>query len=144
MIGEINSSGIPFLMKSAAVPITWEEWQTAHLTGEPLDSPNDDPDADGTPNLLEFAFGTSPTAANAPVATPVTLQDGHPVITIPRRLDHLANYLVEVSGNLVDWQSGPAHTEILQNDAAALRVRDLTPLSPSNPKRFIRLKVTLP
>jgi hypothetical protein len=108
-------------------------------------SPNDDPDNDGTPNLLEFAFGTSPTAANAPVATPVVLdENGHPVITIPRRLDHLANYLVEVSGNLVDWQSGPAHTEILQNDAAALRVRDLTPLSPSNPKRFIRFRASLP
>jgi len=144
VIGTIHSSGSPFLMKSASVR-SYAQWQTAHLAEEPLNSPNDDPDADGTPNLLEFAFGTSPTAANAPVATPVVLdENGHPVITIPRRLDHLANYLVEVSGNLVDWQSGPAHTEILQNDAAALRVRDLTPLSPSNPKRFIRLKVTLP
>ncbi len=145
VIGQINSSGIPFLMKSAAVPITWEEWKTAHLTGEPLNGPHDDPDRDGTPNLLEFAFGTTPTVANAPVATPVVLdENGHPVITIPRRIDHLANYLVEVSGNLVDWNSGLAHTEILQNDAAALRVRDLTPVSSVNPKRFIRLKVTLP
>jgi len=144
VIGQINSSGIPFLMKSAAVPISWEEWQAANLTNEPLNAAGDDPDMDGMTNLLEFAFGTSPTAPNAPVATPVTLQAGHPVITIPRRLDHLANYIVEVSGDLLLWQSGPAHTEILQNDAAALVVRDLTPVSPENPKRFIRLKVTLP
>ena len=144
VIGTIHSSGSPFLMKSASVR-SYAQWQSAHLAGEPLNGPHDDPDLDGTPNLLEFTFGTSPTAANAPVATPVVLdENGHPIITIPRRIDHLANYLVEVSGNLVDWESGPAHTEILQNDATALVVRDLTPLSPSNPKRFIRLKVTLP
>ncbi len=95
-------------------------------------------------NLLEFVFGTAPKTANAPVATPVVLQSGHAVITIPRRIDHLVNCTVEVSGNLVNWQSGPAHTEVLQNDAAALVVRDLTPVNAANPQRFIRLKATLP
>jgi len=131
-------------MKSSAVR-SYAQWKTAHLTGEPLNGPHGDPDADGTPNLLEFAYGTTPTAANAPVATPVVLDgSGHPVITIPRRIDHLANYIVEVSGDLVVWLSGPSHTEILQNDSAALVVRDLTPVSPANPKRFMRLKVSLP
>jgi hypothetical protein len=74
----------------------------------------------------------------------VALQSGHVVITVPRRLDRPATLTVEVSGNLVDWQSGPAHTEVLQDNEAALVVRDLTPLSPANPKRFIRLKAKLP
>ncbi len=143
VIGRINPSGSPFLMKSASVA-TWQQWQAAALDGEPLAGPNEDPDKDGTPNLLEFVFDTDPQQAAAPVTTPVTLQSGHAVITIPRVIGHRANCTVEVSGNLVNWQSGPAHTEVLQNDQAALVVRDLTPLSPANPNRFIRLKVTLP
>jgi hypothetical protein len=130
-------------MKSAAV-VTWQQWQASVLDGEALDGPDEDPDMDGTPNLLEFVFNTDPQEAGAPVATPVELQSGHAVITIPRVIGHRAQCTVEVSGNLVDWLSGPAHTEVMQNDQAALIVRDLTPLSPANPKRFIRLKVTLP
>lgn len=46
---------------------------------------------------------------------------------------------VEVSPNLLDWYSGARHTTVLQNDESWLRVRDNTPLSPTN-KRFIREK----
>jgi hypothetical protein len=150
ILGEIMPSGSPFLMKSAAVAnasppaTTWDQWKLDSLSGEPLNAAADDPDRDGMSNLLEFVFGTAPKTANAPVATPVVLQSGHAVITIPRRIDHLVNCTVEVSGNLVNWQSGPLHTEVIQNDAAALVVRDLTPVDAANPQRFIRLKATLP
>jgi hypothetical protein len=144
VVGEINASGSPFMMKSAATPFSWTEWQAANLSNEPLDGPLDDPEKDGTPNLLEFVFATTPTVSNPPTPTPVTLQSGHTVITIPRRIDRLATLTIEVSGDLLNWQSGPAHTEILQDDATALVVRDLTLLSPANPKRFIRLKAKLP
>jgi hypothetical protein len=143
VLGTIHSSGSPFLMQSAFVR-SYAQWQAAELTGEPLNAAADDPDRDGRSNLLEFVFGTAPKTANAPVATPVVLQSGHAVITIPRRIDHLVNCTVEVSGNLVNWQSGPAHTEVLQDAAAALVVRDRTPVNAANPQRFIRLKATLP
>lgn len=143
VVGTIHAGGAPFLMKSALVR-SYAQWQTAELSGEPLNAPVDDPDRDGISNLLEFVFATAPKVANAPVATPVDLQSGHAVITVPRVIGHLAKCTVEVSGNLVDWQSGPTHTEVLQDDATALVVRDLTPLSPANPKRFIRFKATLP
>jgi hypothetical protein len=150
ILGEINASGSPFLMKSAAVTnaappaTTWEQWRQEFLTDEPLDDPDDDPDLDGTPNLLEFVFGSDPLTTNAPIATPVTLVSGHAVITIPRRIDHQAILTVEVSGDLVTWNSGPTHVEILSDGLAALVARDLTPLGPANPKRFIRLKAALP
>lgn len=143
VIGTIHPTGSPFLMQSAAVQ-SYAQWQTTDLTGEALDDPEDDPDLDGSSNLLEFVFGTDPKTANAPVATPVALDSGHVVITIPRRIDHLAVLTVEVSGNLVDWNSGDGFTEIIQDDASALVVRDLTSLGPANPKRFIRLKAVLP
>ena len=150
VIGEINASGTPFLMKSAAVTgaapptTTWAQWRDDHLTGETLNAPGDDPDHDGTPNLLEFVFGTLPKTANAPVTTPASLVSGHVTITIPRRVDHAVLLTVEVFGNLTNWQSGPGHTETVSDTVTALVVRDLTPLDSANPKRFIRLRAVLP
>ena len=93
--------------------------------------PGDDPDGDRSANLLEFIFGTPPTAAGPPTDTPVTLSGGHVQITIPRRADRTAVLTVEVSGNLADWQSGRAATQIVDDEEAFLVVRDLTPLFPA-------------
>jgi hypothetical protein len=150
VIGQINASGTPFLMKSAAITnaapptTTWEQWREENLTGEPLNAPGDDPDHDGTPNLLEYVFGTAPKSPNAPVATPAALVSGHVTITIPRRIDHPVTLTVEVSGDLATWHSGPAHVEAVSNTVASLVARDLTPLGSANPKRFIRLRAVLP
>jgi hypothetical protein len=150
VLGQINASGSPFLLKSAAVsnampPSTsYSQWQAEQLTGEPLSAPNDDPDKDGVCNLLEFVFGTPPKTAGAPVATPITLASGFLQISIPRRLDHTAVLTVEVSGNLADWFSGAAHTVVVSDGPAALIVRDLTALGPAHPRRFIRLRAALP
>lgn len=150
ILGQINSSGSPFLMKSAAVTnaappaTTWDQWRQEFLTNEALDGSNDDPDLDGTPNLLEFVFGTTPTVSNPPVVTPVVLESNHLVITIPRRIDHQAVLTIEVSDDLVTWNSGSEHVEILSDGLATLVARDLTPLGPTAPKRFIRLKAALP
>ncbi len=47
-------------------------WQTALFggPGEPEAGPNDDPDHDGVPNLLEFAFNLPPQTAGTPLAVP--------------------------------------------------------------------------
>lgn len=148
ILGQINSNGIPYLMRSAAVSnvappkITWDQWVVTDLAGVSENGTNDDPDADGTPNILEFIFGSSPKTANAPTATPVSLVGGHLVITIPRRIDRPATLVVEVSGDLVTWNSGPPHTEVLSSGLATLVVRDLTPMSAGSSKRFMRVKVT--
>jgi hypothetical protein len=143
VLGSVNASESPYLMKSAGFQ-TFAQWQTEHLTGELLDAPNDDPDQDGTPNILEFVFGTPPKSAGAPVLTPVVLVGGHLQITIPRRLDHPANLTVEVSGDLANWSSGPFSTGIVSDDVSALVVRDLTALDAAHPRRFIRLRAVLP
>ncbi len=154
IIGEINETGSPFLMKSAAVTgaasptTTWDQWQAKELAGEPLNGPQDDPDEDGTPNLLEFVFDTDPLTVTPPSPTPVTLvEDGGDrflQIAIPRRIEHATELAVEVSPDLTAWQSGSLHTQVVADDVDGLVVRDLTPLSPSVPARFMRLKAMLP
>lgn len=139
VLGNVVSGGSPFLMKAARGQ-TFTQWQTELLTGEPLAGPGDDPDGDGSSNLLEYVFGTPPKSAGPPTATPVTLAGGHVQIIIPRRPDRPARLTVEVSGNLSDWQSGPTVTQVVDDGAAALIVRDLVPVDPVHPRRFMRLK----
>lgn len=149
VLGTVNAAGSPFLMQSAAVtdaasPATsWSQWQAHELAGEALNGPADDPDHDGTSNLLEYVFGTAPRQAGAPPATPVALVGGHLQITIPRRSDHPATLVVQVSADLTIWEAGPAFTAETSNSPAAWVVRDLTPLDPAHPRRFMRLQAEL-
>lgn len=46
---------------------------------------------------------------------------------------------IEVSPNLVDWFSGPSHTEVIEDSAERLRVRDATPCG-DGLKRYIRVR----
>lgn len=150
VVGQINASGSPFLMKSAAVtnampPSTsYSQWQAENFAGEPQSAPDQDPDQDGACNLLEFVFGTSPRTAGTPVATPVSLVGGCVQISIPRRADHPALLTVEVSPDLKNWFSGAAYTSVVSDGPAALVVRDLTALDSAHPRRFIRLRASIP
>lgn len=144
VVGSINSNGSLFLMKSSRQQ-TFTQWQTEYLTSEPLNTANDDPDNDGISNLLEFVFGTLPKTPNAPTVTPLILAGGNMQISIPRRMDRLVNSLiVEVSGNLTHWDSGSSYTQVVADDAAALIVRDLTTLDATHPRRFMRVRASLP
>jgi hypothetical protein len=143
VLGTVNAGGSPFLMRSAAVQ-TYAQWQTQYLTGETMAGANDDPDHDGTPNLLEFVFGTPPRSSGAPTATPVALAGGHLQITISRRSDRLATVVAEVSNDLTHWDSGASYTQTITDVPTSLVVGDLTGLDAVHPKRFIRLKASLP
>lgn len=152
IIGTIHSTGSPFLMKVAAVsnvlpPITtYAQWQTDELSGEALNLAHQDADGDGTVNIFEFIFGTSPIKANpSPLASAslVTASSARYLqLTIPRRADRPADLVVEVSGNLSTWSSGASHTGIVSSSATSLVVRDLIPVNPTAPKRFIRIRAT--
>ncbi len=152
VLGEINSSGSPCLMKSVAIvdsiPVppkeTWGHWQATNLAGQEKMLPHEDADGDGVPNILEFAFGTDGGKPGPPANTPVSLSGDHLVITIPLRKDRDVNVTVEVSNDLIDWQSGPAYTEVLEDGPAGLVVRDRVAHGAGNPRRFIRLKAEIP
>jgi hypothetical protein len=154
VLGNVNASGSPSLMQSAAVSnsappdTSWSQWQDEELAGVSLNGPNDDADGDGISNLIEFVFGTLPKTANTPVATPSSFLElsgqRYLQISIPRRRDHPATLVVEVSSDLAIWNSGASHTQVVSDDASALVVRDLTPIGPASPKRFMRLRAITP
>jgi large repetitive protein len=139
----------PFIaQQQAGGASTWAQWQAEQLAGVALNGPADDPDGDGTPNLLEFVFGTPPLQAGPPPATPpniVTLAGQRYLqITIARRSEHPATLSVEVSSDLTTWNAGPGVTTVVSDTPAALVVRDLTPLDAATPHRFMRLRATVP
>lgn len=153
VLGTVTASGSLFLMKSAAVadiaspPTTWAQWQAAELAGEARNGPGDDPDGDGTVNLLEYVFGTPPVQAGAPPQMIVQIVNvsgqWFQQVSIPRRVDHPATLTVQVSPDLTNWAAGPAATVVVSDTPSALVVRDLTPISPGAPQRFFRLKAEL-
>lgn len=147
VLGQINPSGSPFLMRSAAVT-SWDQWRAAQLAGQSLDGPSDDPDGDGVTNLLEYAFGSSPTQPGPAPLTPATLVwvDGkrYLQISVPRRSDRQVTWVVEVSGDLVQWHSGPAVTQVVTQTPDALVVRDLVAYEPPTTRRFMRVRASLP
>lgn len=149
VIGQIDASGTPFLLRSAAVaqvspPTNWQTWVATELAGEPLNGPQDDPDGDGVSNLLEYVFGLSPKVAGAPPQTPLEVVDGFLQMTVPRRIDHVsAQVTVEVSSDLATWQSGPGHTVVVSDTPAALVVQDAVPFA-NSARRFMRLRAVLP
>ncbi len=151
VIGSINQDGV--LMRSASVsnlppPTTnYVQWVIDELEGETLTAADQDADGDGIANVLEFISGTSPTLRSpSPFVTSLADVSGsrYLQISVPRRSDRPASVTVQVSGDLVSWDSDQENTVQVSSTNSLLVVRDLNPISPSNPRRFIRVKATLP
>jgi hypothetical protein len=133
ILGSLNSGGTPFLMKSEAV-FSYSQWSRTALAGEVPTAPNEDAAHDGTSNLLEFIFATSPAQSGPPTATPVSLVgisgEKFVRISIPRLRNRLAEVIVEVSDDLLTWHPGVSHTVETMNTSTSLVVRDLSPAGP--------------
>lgn len=154
VIGSVDSDGSPFLMQSASVigvvppPTSWDQWRADMLDGEPLDQENDDPDGDGVPNQLEFAFGSDPLQRNAAPELALTLANvasqNFLQMSVPRRKDHVISLSVQVSSDLAVWDEGVSFVQVIEDGPSALVVRDLTPYPTGNGRRFMRLRAMVP
>jgi hypothetical protein len=107
------------------------------------------PAGDGVANLLKYALGLNPgtpaTRSQLPTGgiQPNSGQN-YLTMTVNRAAKQTdITYVVEVSGDLKTWVSGPSNTVTLTDTATQLVVCDNTP-APSAVERFIRLRVTVP
>ena len=122
--------------------IVWYQDQYGLLNPDPTADPNNS----GVCNLVAYAFGINPSAVDRSQLPTATSQNGYLQISFPRWKDaaDLA-YVVEVSGNLQNWYSGPDYTQqvsVTPIDATRehVTVSDLIPISDAM-RRFIRVKI---
>jgi endonuclease I len=131
-------------------------WRRPHFTAAELANTAvagdaADPDRDGLPNLLEFAFNLRPRASDAATAfaspalalLPPAVAGGAPRLGLTHRRHRYASDLVvryESSVDLVTWAAiTPAATSVVYVDALTDRVTVETPLTGA--RRFIRVRV---
>jgi hypothetical protein len=136
----------------------YQIWQASNFTSAELTNPaisgdTADPDGDGIPNLMEYAFGLNPKVANPNGMPVVGVQklggtNSYLVISYKEVLyDTDISYTVQVSSDLITWNSGPGFTAPIGrpidngDGTETWTVQDMTPSNGST-TRFIRLKIT--
>lgn len=120
-----------------------DSWKFAHFTTEELaddliSGNHADPDGDGIPNLLEYAFGLLPKSADIP---PVSQSMDGDYLTLSATKNSAATDLIwsaETSENLENWGAATVITDTADHFVA----RDTVAQSAAA-KRFIRLRVTI-
>jgi hypothetical protein len=113
-------------------------------------APADDPNNTGIPNLLAYAFKINPTFSDPDGLPQLGMLNGYLTITYVQRIPPTdVTYTVQVSGDLVNWDSGPEYTtqvSITPNGdglTETVVVEDnILPDPITNTRRFIRVNVT--
>ncbi len=116
------------------------EWRRSH--GLPSDGAGEggdlaDPDADGIPNLLEYALGSSPVspASGRDLLPTVSLGPGQrPRLSFTRLREDL-RYTVQASDDLASWET------ISVNPGAPGEAVTVSDTRPPQPRRFLRLLI---
>jgi protocatechuate 3,4-dioxygenase beta subunit len=133
--------------ETANAPATFTSWQSQHsLAG--LSDPEDDPDADGHTNLLEYALGTSPASgaqlSRFRLVTSTTTGLTEAVLTRPAGEHRDLRYVLESSADLKTWTqlSISPSTTIGAGQTETLRFADLETATALE-QGFVRLKVQL-
>ena len=138
----------------AAPPPTdlFEDFLARHFTAGQLSDlniagPGADPDGDGLPNLLEYAFAFDPLVINREGRPTVATVGGRLTLSFIRRTDtpDIA-YIPEVSGTLATWGSGAGNVEEISVETIGENLQRVTVRDASTEggaRRFIRLRIQL-
>lgn len=124
-----------------------QRFSQAERSAPGFSATNADPEGDGMPNLLEYAFGSDPKKKDTETVRPSGgAQDGHLTFTYIRRTDTAdLIYSVELSDDLIHWESQPGMLEevlvtTVDSNRERVTMRDTSPMS-SKSRRFVRLNV---
>jgi hypothetical protein len=133
-----------------ALPGTFADWQLQHFTDLQLTNPavgidSADPDGDGVPNLLEFAVGGDPLAADATNAVVRGVQVSPDQFALQFQERNSLGDVVrqfQISGDLANWSNiAPASLNVLQNFGTSSLHQALFPLLIA--PQFFRIKYAL-
>lgn len=114
----------------------------------PISQWNQDSDGDGVETIWEYAYGTNPLLGSS-VAHPemrIGSQDGNSFLEyfLPRQRRRGLEFVGSVSTSLAaDWQSGPAHCVVVEDEEDHIILRSMTPMS-DQPRQFIRAEIVNP
>lgn len=152
-----NAAGGTAASLTLTISNRYDAWAAQNFTAAELNNPNlsgplGDATGAGISNLLKYALGIPPHAAGIPAGLPVAgIQSfgGINYLTLTYTHDPSATDValtVEVSSDLITWNSGPGFTvEVSRvanaNGSETVVTRDALP-QVSAPRRFIRLRVT--
>jgi endoglucanase len=153
-----------FLLSQLVRPLTYADWTLGHGLSGAAANPTADPDGDGVPNLLEYAFNLSPLVDDRSSLPQFRLQT-HTVgavpgtyltVQFPRQLG-ATNFtcVLESSPDVLNWSpvctiagtnkpAGPGF--ISETGTGSLRqvlARDTVPVETSPGARFVRFKLVL-
>ena len=132
----------------------WQQanFTAAELTNSAISGDTADPDGDGIPNLMEYAFGLNPKVPNLSGLPSASIQNlgGTNFLTITYKqvlYNTDISYTVQVSSDLVTWDSGPGFTTPIGqpidngDGTETWTVQSLVPVDLAT-VRFIRLEIT--
>jgi PKD repeat protein len=133
------------------VTTTFALWQQAKFTASELanpaiSGPAADPDHDGIVNLLEYAFGLEPKVPDASGVPAGAITNGYFTLTYNQyKATSDLTFTVEVSNDLITWNSGPAYFATVQTidngPTQTITVRETSPVS-ATAHSFVRLAVS--
>lgn len=148
--GGTNTTTRTFKITVGTPVVTQTAWTQSHFTGQsdPLVvGPLADPDHDGVPNLLEYAFNLNPNSPGSRSGVlPPTASGAYPRFTYKRRMGATGlQYRVLWSGSLSSW-SANAVTEVITTPVSGepgmewVTVESLQPRS-TTPSQFFQVEV---
>jgi hypothetical protein len=120
---------------------TYDTWKARNFPSDPgAGAPEGDPDADGRPNLVEYAVGSNPNSRDGSGYLDVSFDANAFFLSVrkgPGGND--VRYEIESSPNLLAESWSSASVTILENNAARFRVR----YDGTTDSGFLRLKFAL-
>ncbi len=112
----------------------WNYFQSSSNSGNASNTA--DPDGDGQSNLIEYALGSSPAAADI-AAFPIATMNGDRLSMTFPRLRSDVKYNVQASNDLINWTTVATNLVALGQQATFLD----NPLPEQRSSRFLRLSI---
>jgi hypothetical protein len=138
----LDNSFFVRLQKYAFV-LRYENWANLKL-GSPTASETADPDKDGLPNLLEYAFHTDPNSAASSSLPTVGIEPGYVTLTYTKLMSATdLGYVVEATDSLSpsNWQPATVTEEILATSGVTATIKAKVAFT-TETQKFLRLRVT--